>query len=239
MACEFALGNKLKILSRSIENEKAGKIWWFGFQARHNLSIRSLELTSVGRASGFNKHTVDRYFDYLAKAMNANKYGAEQIFNVDETWVATVQNSKNMVTAIETNIGSISSGEKSELVTAVSTICASGSVLPPMLIFERVNYLEYFVRGKPQSCIGKCNRSGWITEELIMVYLNHIIKYTYCGPEHEISLMLENHKNHISLSVTKQAKSTGIVMLAIPPNTSHQLQRSDKSRFGLLKPATM
>ena len=163
LAYEFGLRNKLKLPSLWVENKKAGKSWWLGFKARHNLSIRLSEPTSVGRASAFNKHTVNEYFDNLAKVIDDNKFTAEQIFNVDETGVTTVQNPKHVVTAKGTrNVGSITSGERGELVTAVYTIGASGSVLPPMLIFPRVHFRDHLIKGGPQSCTGQCNRSGWM-----------------------------------------------------------------------------
>ena len=46
---------------------------------------------------------------------------------------------------------------------------------------------------------------------------------------------LDNHESHISLDVIDKAKSTEIVMLTIPPHTSHQLHPLNKSVFGLFK----
>ena len=43
--------------------------------------------TSVGHASAFNKHTVNEYFANLTKAMDDDKFTAEQIFKVDETGI--------------------------------------------------------------------------------------------------------------------------------------------------------
>ena len=236
LAYEFGLRNKLKLPSSWVENKKAGKSWWLGFKAQHNLSIRLPEPTSVGRASAFNKHTVNEYFDNLAKVMDDNKFTAKQIFNVDETGVTTVQNPKHVVAAKGTrNVGSITSGERGELVTAVYTIGASGIVLPPMLIFPPVHFHDYLIKGGPQSCIEQCNRSGWINENLFLVYMDHLIKHTRCGLKHKILLILDNHKSHISLDVIDKAKSAGIVMLTIPPHTSHQLQPLDKSVFGPFK----
>ena len=158
LAFEFSLRNKLKLPSLWIENRKAGKSWWLGFKTRHNLSIRLPEPTSVGRTSACNKHTVIEYFYNLAKVMDDNKLTAEQIFIVDEKSVTTVQNPKHVVAAKGTqNVGS---GERDELVTTVYTINASGSVLPPMLIFSRVHFRDHLIKGGPQSCIGQCNRSG-------------------------------------------------------------------------------
>ena len=126
------------------------------------MSIRCLpEPTSVGLASVFNKHTIKEYFDNLAKVIDDNKFTAEQIFNVDETSVATVHNPKHVVTAKESiNVGSITSGERDELVTAVYTIGASGNVLLAMLIFPSVHFRDHFIKRGPQSCIGQRNRAG-------------------------------------------------------------------------------
>ena len=136
VAYEFATRNKLKVPSSWDEKKKAGKSWWLGFKSRHNLSVRSPEPTSLGRASAFNKFTVKEFFDNLAKVLNEYKFTAQQIFNVDETGLTTVQNPGKIVTARGVrNVGSVTSAERGELVTAVYTICASGSVLPPPCLF--------------------------------------------------------------------------------------------------------
>ena len=90
VAYEFATRNKLKVPSSWDEKKKAGKSWWLGFTPRHNLSVRSPEPTSLGRASAFNKFTVKEFFNNLAKALNEYKFTAQQIFNVDETGLTTV-----------------------------------------------------------------------------------------------------------------------------------------------------
>ena len=236
VANEFATRNKLKVPSSWDEKKKSGKSWWLGFKSRHNLSVRSPEPTSLGRASAFNKFTVKEFFDNLAKVLDEYKFTAQQIFNVDKTGLTTVQNPGKIVTARGVrNVGSVTSAETGELVTAVYTICASGSVLPPMLIFPRVHYRDHFVRGGPQNCIGQCNKSGWINEELFLVYLEHLISRTRCSLDHKILLLLHNHESHISLRVIDKAKSSGIVMLTIPPKTSHRLQPLEVSVFGPFK----
>ena len=60
VAYEFATRNKLKVPSSWDEKKKAGKSWWLGLKSRHNLSVRSPKLSSLGRASAFNKFTVKR-----------------------------------------------------------------------------------------------------------------------------------------------------------------------------------
>ena len=221
VAYEFATRNKLKVPSSWDEKKKAGKSWWLGFKSRHNLYVRSPEPTSLGRASAFNQFIVKGFFDNLAKVLNECKFTAQQIFSVNETGLTTVQNFGEIVTARGVrNVGSVTSAERGEQVTAVYTICASGSILPPLLIFSRVHYRVHFVRGGPHDCIGQCSKSGWINEELFLVYLEHLISRTRCSLDHKI-LLLDNHKSHITLRAIDKAKSSGIVMLTIPSKTSH------------------
>ena len=236
LAYEFAIQNNLKVPVSWNEKKRAGKSWWLGFKSRQKLSIRSPEATSAGRASAFNKFTVNEYFDNLAKVLDDNKFKAEQIFNVDETAVTTVQNPGKVVTAKGAKrVGSVTSAKRGELVTVVYTICASGSVLPPMLIFPRVHYRDHFIRGGPQGCVGKCSRTGWINEELFLEYIDFLVGHTRCSPTQKILLTLDNHEAHISLRVIDRAKSSGIVLLTIPPKTSHRLQALDVTVFSPFK----
>lgn len=53
-----------KMPQQWITNESAGKDWMSGFMRRHKeLSLRKPESTSLARATGFNKHTVNEFFE--------------------------------------------------------------------------------------------------------------------------------------------------------------------------------
>ena len=72
----------------------------------------------------------------MAEVLNEYKFTAQQVFNVDETGLITVQNSGKIITSRGVrNVGSVTSAERGELATAVYTICASGSVLSRCLFF--------------------------------------------------------------------------------------------------------
>ena len=48
-------------------------------------------------------------------------------------------------------------------------------------------------------------------------------------------MILDNHESHISLAAIDKARKRGIVLLTIPPKTSHKLQPLDKSVFSPFK----
>ena len=238
LAYEFASRNRLVIPESWTTNKKAGRDWWIGFKLRHNLAIRSPEATSFARATAFNVPVVNQFYDNLSLVMDQYSFKPEDIYNTDETGCTTVQTPQNVVTQRgQKQVGSLTSGERGELVTVVYTVGASGNVVPPMFIFPRVKYRDHFIRGAPPGSIGCATKSGWINEGLFIEYLNHVIHHTRCSKEHKILLILDNHESHITLQAVDLAKENGIVMLTLPPHTSHRLQPLDRSVYGPFKKA--
>lgn len=66
LAYDLAVANKKKMPKSWMENGTAGRLWFNGFmKRRQELSIRSAEATSLGRAMGFNKAVVEQFFGNL------------------------------------------------------------------------------------------------------------------------------------------------------------------------------
>lgn len=74
------------------------------FLDRHKLSLRTPQSTSIARIMGFNKTQVGRFFDNLANVYQKYGFKPQQIFNVDETGVSTVPESKTKVISPKGNI---------------------------------------------------------------------------------------------------------------------------------------
>ena len=95
----------------------------------------------------------------------------DQTFNLDETGVTIVQNPKKAVTATETkSFGSVAFEKRGELVTVPYAVCAAMHALAPMLIFPRVRYREYFIRGGPPGCIERATRFAWINSDFLLIF---------------------------------------------------------------------
>ena len=90
IAFEYAERN---LLSHRFDKETkvAGLDWMYGFMDRNKISVRKPEATSIGRAIGFNKDEVNRFFQNLEQAMDKYKFKDTNYWNVDETGITTVQ----------------------------------------------------------------------------------------------------------------------------------------------------
>ena len=237
-AYQFASQNNIKVPPKWGELKRASDDWYRSFSKRQRLSIRTPEATSCGRASAFNKYNTDRFFDNLAHIQDQYSFTPQQIYNLDETGCTTVQTPGAVVAELGCKqVGSVTSAERGQLVTAVYTVRADGCTLPPMLIFPRVNYRRWFIADSPVGTVGAATKSGWINEDIFVEYLDHVIEQTGCSKDRKILLIMDNHESHVSLAAIDKAKNNGIVMLTIPPHCSHKMQPLDVTVFGPFKKA--
>lgn len=66
-------------------------------------------------------------------------------------------------------------------------------------------------------------------------YLDHFINHVKPTPTNKILLILDNHNSHRALAAINKARSNNIIMVSLPPHTSHRLQPLDCTVFGSLK----
>lgn len=234
LAFELAERQKIK---HPFQNDKAGKTWLRGFLKRHpDLAIRSPEPTSLARAVGFNKPSVDNFFHLYKSELEKELYTADRIYNMDETGLTVVhQPGKVLAQRGQKQVGKLTSGEKGQTVTVICAVSAAGSYVPPMLIFKRKRMVDILLRGSPPGSVGACSENGWITNELFVKWLDHFIKHVKPSLNNRVLLILDGHSSHKSLSAIELARSNGIVMICLPPHTTHKMQPLDRTIYGPLK----
>lgn len=236
-AYDLATFYKKKVPECWETNKSAGSKWFNGFMKRNpTLSLRVPEATSLARAMGFNKPVVDKFFKNLSDIYLSRKLGPDQIYNVDETALTTVQSTNKVVATLgQKQVGQITSAERGTLVTMIGAINAIGNSVPPLLVFPRKNFKQHMLVGAPPGSEGAANPSGWSSKEIFLQWLNHFIKHAGPTENRPVLLIMDNHDTHISLEVIEIAKSNNVILLTFPPHTSHKLQPLDVSVFGPLK----
>lgn len=237
LAWQLAVSNNLNVPKSWSVNKKAGPDWFASFVQRHKeLSIRKPEATSLARCSSFNRTNVELFFDNLAKVLERNKFQANDIWNMDETGVTTVQTPHRVIARKGVKqVGAITSAERGTLVTMACAVSAMGNSTAPFFIFPRVHFKDHFIASGPVGSAGAANPSGWMQVEHFLHFLKHFANHTKCSKESPVLLLLDNHGSHLSIDGLNFAKDNGIVMLSFPPHCSHKLQPLDKSVFGPFK----
>uniref|UniRef100_A0A2L2YKN8 DDE-1 domain-containing protein n=1 Tax=Parasteatoda tepidariorum TaxID=114398 RepID=A0A2L2YKN8_PARTP len=240
-ALAFQYAEKLGKAMPSSWNVKecAGIDWMQAFMKRHpGLSLRKPENTSLSRATSFNKKNVDEFFDNLYAVMEKYKFKPDRILNTDETGITTVLQSPKVIAQTgKKQVGQAVSGERGELVSFCGIVSATGNSIPPVFIFPRVKYKDYFLSDAPTGSLGLATKSGWMTKELFPTVLHHIKEHTKSDIENPILLLIDNHNSHISIQAITYAKENGITLLSFPPHCSHRLQPLDVAVYGAFKAA--
>lgn len=234
VAYEFA--EKLKI-EHPFKHQCAGKNWLRGFLARHpELSIRTPEPTCLSRAVGFNKPSVKKFFDIYKTELDKELYKPDCIFNMDESGLTVVHRpGKVLSNKGQKQIGKVTSGEKGQTVTVICAVNATGVYVPPMLIFKRKRLTERLLKDSPPGTVGACSENGWIDNDLFLKWLHHFIDAVKPSQANKVVLIVDGHGSHKTLAAVELARSNGIVMVCLPPHTTHRLQPLDRTIFGPLK----
>jgi len=237
LAFQLAKKNNKKFPKSWETNETAGKEWARGFIERNGaLSLRTPEPTSLSRSTAFNRHTVGEFFQNLTKVYETYQFGPSRIWNVDETGLTTVHQPGKIIAGKGVKqVGKMTSAERGELVTVCSAISASGNHIPPFMILPRVNWQDRMLDGAPAGTKGTTNPSGWMTTPNFKQFLVHFCEHTSSSLNNKTLVIMDNHDSHISVDSLTYAKKNGIVLLTIPPHTSHKLQPLDRTVFGPLK----
>ena len=230
----FELAEKQKVPHR-FKNETAGKTWLKGFLKRHpELAIRAPEPTSLGRAVGFNKPSVNKFFELYKSKLTKHEYTAERIFDMDESGLTVVHKPRKVLAHRgQKQIGKVTSGEKGETMTVICAVTASGTYVPPMLIYKRMS--DLLMKGSPPGSIGHCSANGWIDSALFVKWLNHFIACVKPTLDKKVLLVMDGHGSHKTLEAIDVARSHGVVMICLPPHTTHRMQPLDRTFQGLLK----
>lgn len=144
LAYETAIKNEIKIPKNWLANKAAGLEWMRGFLKRHStLSIRQPEGCSLSRATSFNRHNVETFFDKLENVFkrHENFANGSRIWNLDETGTTTVQKPKKVIACKGVKqVSQTTSGERGSLVTVCCFVSATGNTIPPAIIFPRTHF---------------------------------------------------------------------------------------------------
>jgi len=192
----------------------------------------------MGRAVGFNKPRVDQFFNILKTELQKNSVTAERLWNADETGITTVKRPGKIVAKSGLKqVGKITSGEKGETVTVMCAVNGAGTYVTPMMIFKRRRMTKLLLKGSPPGTISTVSANGWIDGDLFVKWLKHFVVHVKPSAENKVILVVEGYVSHKSMAAVEYARDNSVIMISLPPHSTHHMQPLDKTIFGPLKTA--
>ena len=211
--------------------------WWHRFLKRQaDLTLRRGDNTAHVRMEAINQQTLKQYFELLNDTLREHDLlnSPSQIYNMDESWMPLDPKAPNVVAVKGTKkVRYRSSGRKGQ-VTIVACGNAAGQVIPPMVIFDAKNLNHAWTDKEVPGTKYGLSDKGWITTDLFEGWLiEHFLHYAVSV--RPLLLLLDGHSTHYQPEVVRYAKENQVIMLCLPPHTTHETQPLDCGVFAPLK----
>ena len=214
-------------------NGSPGKDWFIRFERRHpDLARRDPELLTTARENHMIPEIVNPFFDKLEKIVEENNLTAEQIYNCDETGLNTDPRLKKVYVAKGKRDAYLKNATEGKACYSV-LVCgsAAGEVMPPFTVFKGKNLYKQWMNGGPKGATYGCSPSGWMTDDNFEAWLKtQFVKVVQNKPK-PILLLFDGHNSHLTLGSVQTAIENQIILLCLPPHTSHRLQPCDVNFF--------
>lgn len=232
----------VKKLAQDIIKHQGGGVvspsdkWIKSYLKRHpELTCRTAHPLQQDRAT-ITQETLDDYFQLLERTLTmlnlVDKPG--NIYNCDESGFSGKLNpTKKVIVPRGTRHAYQTTVNMSGHITMLNAISASGSTLPPMLIYSQCLPRQYG-DGVPDDWIFKTTEKGYITSDLFVEWFMKCF-IAHVGERRPILLILDNHVTHLSKAFIDAARDNRVELLYLPAHSSHILQPQDCGYFHVVK----
>lgn len=222
---------------------RPGKGWMAAFLRRHpQIRLRKPERVSKARAAA-TEPVIRQWFKGLK--LNLEELGAldvledgRRIFNSDETCIRLCPSSgKVLGESVWRNVYEIAPGAEKSNLTFLGTFSANGEVVAPMIIYPYKRLPAAIGMEVPDDFYIGYSDSGWMKSETFYEFVSKA--FNPWLEENEVPkpvlLLVDGHRTHVTVQVSKLCQDFGIILYLLPPNTTHMLQPADVGAFKPLK----
>lgn len=168
--------------------------------------------------------------DYM-RNQNAMEILADKrrVFNFDETAMYLHPTNKYVLSKKGAkNVFNITDNEK-ECLTVLLGCNAKGECPPSMILFRYERLPSHISASIPNSIAVGTSKSGWMTSDIFYSYITNT--FFPWVKENNIQLpivvFLDGHASHLTLPLCEFCNQNEIILVALPPNSTHIMQPID------------
>jgi hypothetical protein len=116
--------------------------------------------------------------------------------------------------------------------TVVACGNAAGIILPPLTIYAAKQVNPLWCQQGADRAQYQCSNKGWINEMLFIYWFEKLFLVETAHIDRPLLLLMDNLSAHISIKLIELAQRHQVILMCLPPNTTHALQPLDVSTFG-------
>ncbi|KAJ3510357.1 hypothetical protein NLJ89_g4727 [Agrocybe chaxingu] len=228
--------------AQAISGVEVGEAWVRRFRARHpDLKARWTSGHKKVRAGALNKAAVREFYDEYETVCKEYNIKDKNKYNIDEKGCLCGIGAKVkvLISSDQKDAKLLEDGDR-ENITIVECVCADGTMIRPTVIFQGKRHnLEW---GRENPCDASISHSpkGWTDQELGSKWLERDFDpqtRDKAGPDEYRLIILDGHNSHTTYRFCSYAERNKIIVICLPPHTTHELQPCDVGVFGPLATA--
>lgn len=237
----FVIANNL---STPFKDNRPGEAWFLNFKKRHRLSIKKPQGVEYARSNQENPFIIHQYFDMLEETFTNNNLRNKPhlVFNCDESSISRDPSKSRVVGATgEASTRTISTSGRDNT-TVLMCVSASGAKLPNLTVFKGKNILDNWVSTADE--VGTLNQQnndsyaastkGWMDSEIFLNWFKKVF-LPNIPEERPVLLIVDGHGSHVTVPLVEAAIVAQVIIVKLPPHTTHRLQPMDVAVFKSLK----
>ncbi|KAJ2941657.1 hypothetical protein O0L34_g14715 [Tuta absoluta] len=231
-------------LPNPFKDDRPGQTWFQSFVKRHpEITARSAGDKARARPSEQSVRLWFRNLEtFLAQQGHSDLLGHPyRIFNADEISFFLCPKTGEVLAPKEyRNLYPVTSGNEADNITIMAAFNASGEQAPLMVVFPAPRPRRRRPAGgsapAPTHWTVEHSDTGRMKSDTFFEYITNDFNTWVESNDIEkpVLLLVDGHKAHMSLALSAICEETGIILYALPPNTSHLLGAADVSVFAPL-----
>nr|CAI5830211.1 unnamed protein product [Callosobruchus analis] len=196
-----------------------GRKWFESFMKRHpEVSHKKAEFINKARAA-VSEESIRRWFNHT-----------KELLGTDAGSLVLGPKGKN--------IYDVGTSDKDNVTTLIA-VNAAGLIAPPLTIYKFKRLPKTYATAAPEGWGVGTSDSRWMQSKQFYEYFaNVFIKFLdYQAILRPVIVFVDGHSSHLSLNLSNLCRENGIILICLPPNTTHLLQPHDVAFFYPLKQA--
>lgn len=222
---------------RGVSSPNIGVNWVGRFRQRHKLSRGTTRPQTAERLKCLTEEGVDNFFNHFEAILDQYNVPFKRVWNMDETGFQLGEpHAPNCIFDKETGPPVSAASSASAWVTVLETVNAVGDKLRPMVVhMGKEPKTSWWGRpGEIQGWLWEFSESGWSNNDIAMAWLNQIMIPAAQQADGPVVLLVDAHKTHLHAQWQIKARDNGIIIIYIPPHSSHILQPLDVAVYSHL-----
>jgi hypothetical protein len=217
-----------------------GSRWISRFINRHKeIKSKYNRKYDYQRAKCEDPQLIQAWFQRVQRTIAEYGILEQDIYNFDETGfqMGVIATAKVVTGADRAGRPRTVQPGNREWVTIIETVNTRGSVIPPLIIFEAVMHQSTWYSCIPHDWSIGVSENGWTTNEIGLFWLQNVFeKHTKDRTIGRYRLLiLDGHGSHVTPEFDQYCLEHSIIVLCMPPHSSHLLQPLDVGCFAVLK----